>query len=360
MSLFFILAGACLVLAWLVARLYLRGASLAPYDGETGLRFASARPPSPQLADAIRRLAGGLPDAGTPRSQRLAATRRKLDCMFDDQSPCASFIPVQTDGVCGEWVCAPGIDPARRMLYLHGGGFRIGSPRSHRTITARMSALSGAAVLAIDYRLLPEHKRRAGIDDCRRAYQWMLEHSPDLTAPAQAVFVAGDSAGGNLTLSLLAWARDQGLRQADAAVALSPVTDSTLSGPSIRANMASDPMLGPGFGKIGWMPPSLLLWIVWISSGIRPNDPTVSPVYGDLSCLPPTLVHASETEMLYDDARRYVNRARAAGSPAQLQSWNNTLHVWHIFDPGLPEAGEAFAEIGKFLNAAAPQLDATS
>jgi monoterpene epsilon-lactone hydrolase len=359
MHYFLMLAIGSCALVWLLTRLLLGGVDLAPFDGDAGQRFASERPPSPEIKAAMARLATSEPAAGLPQDQRLAFKRSRFDRMFDDHPLDASFTPLAQDGVRGEWVLAPGADPARRMLYIHGGGLRVGSARSHRTITARMSELSGGAVLALDYRLLPEHHRRESIADCRNAYQWMLEHGPAGAAPARAVFVAGDSAGGNLTLSLLQWVRDQGLRQADAAVAISPPTDSTFSSPSIRTNMASDYMLGPAFAKIAWMPRGAMLWIGWFSSGIKPTDPMVSPVHGDLARLPPTLVHVSETEMLFDDARRYVNRARAAGSPATLQSWNHTLHVWHIFNPELPEAREAFAEIGKFLNAAAPQRKAT-
>ena len=168
------------------------------------------------------------------------------------------------------------------------------------------------------------------------------------------MFVAGDSAGGNLTLSLINWVRDQGLRAPDAAVALSPLTDATLSSPSMRANVHSDPMLGPLFGSMARVPQALLLWFGWLQTRIKPNDPLISPLRADLSRLPPVLVQASEVEMLFDDSQRYVNRAQAAGSPVRLQRWNHMVHVWQIFNPELTEAREALAEIGKFLNAAAP------
>jgi acetyl esterase/lipase len=161
--------------------------------------------------------------------------------------------------------------------------------------------------------------------------------------------VAGDSAGGNLTLSLIAWVRDAGLRAPDAAVALSPATDATLASPSLRAHVASDPMLGPLFGWLARIPRALLLWAGWWQTRINPRDPVVSPVYGDLSRLPPVLVQASEAEMLRDDARRYVNRAVAAGSPVQLQTWDHMVHVWQIFHPELTEGREAIEEIRKFL-----------
>jgi acetyl esterase/lipase len=240
------------------------------------------------------------------------------------------------------------------MLYIHGGGFVLGSPKSHRTLTQRFSTLTGAAVLAVDYRLMPEHSRMAGIEDCRNAYCWMLENGPQGPESPRAVFVAGDSAGGNLVLSLIAWVRDQSLRQPDAAVALSPLTDSTLGSPSLKANVRTDAMLGPLLGPLTRVPRSVLLWASWIQNRINPRNPVISPVFGDLSGLPPVLIHAGETEMLIDDCRRYVNRARAAGSPVTLQTWRHVVHVWHIFNPELTEARDALEHIGRFLRASLP------
>ena len=291
---------------------------------------------------------------GVPLRRRNAVLRQYMDELFADRVLDVRIVPADCAGVPGEWVLAPGADAQRRTLYIHGGAFLMGSPKSHRTLTSRFSELTGGAVLAIDYRLMPEHPRRAGIEDCRSAYRWMLDHGPEGAAAANTVFVAGDSAGGNLTLSLLNWVRDQGLRAPDAAVALSPLTDATLGSPSLRANVRSDPMLGPLFGPMARVPRPLLLWLGWLQTRIKPNDPVISPLRGDLSGLPPVLVQASQVEMLFDDSQRYVNRAQAAGSPVRLQAWNHMVHVWQIFNPELSEAREALAEIGKFLNAAAP------
>ena len=344
------------VLFWAVTRWVLRGADLSAFDQPNGERFAGGEAPSAELKAIIASL-GGIRDRlrGVPLRQQTAVLRRYMDALFADRPLDVRILPVALDGVRGEWVMAPGADPLRRTLYLHGGAFMMGSPRSHRTLTARFAELTGGAVLAIDYRLMPEHPRRAGIDDCRTAYRWLLQHGPDGAQPASVVFVAGDSAGGNLALSLMHWVRDQGLRAPDAVVALSPMTDATLSSPSLRRNLGTDPMLGPLFGKLARVPQALLLWLGWLQTRIRPSDPLVSPLRADLSRLPPVLVQASEVEMLFDDSLRYVNRAQAAGSPVRLQRWNHMVHVWQIFNPELPEAREALAEIGKFLDAAAPR-----
>ena len=299
------------------------------------------------VVDAVGGITSTLKD--TPRRKHLALLRGYMDSMFAHRNFDARFIPVDAGGVAAEWVLAPGADGARRTLYIHGGAWMMGSPRSHRPITTRFSAITGGAVLAIDYRLMPEHSRMAGIEDCRVAYRWMLEHGPAEVAPANAVFVAGDPAGGNLTLSLVAWVRDQRLRAPDAAVALSPATDGTLGSPSLRSNIPTDAMLGPLFGPLARVPRSALLWLAWLRHRIRPNHPLVSPIFGDLSDLPPLLIHASEAEMLLDDTLRYANKASAAGSPVTVQTWAHMVHVWHIFDPDLTEARQAFAEIAEFL-----------
>ena len=260
-----------------------------------------------------------------------------------------SFVPVEADGVRCEWVLPPGVDPRRRVLYLHGGAFFAGSPNSHRTMTSRFAEVAGAAVLSVDYRLRPEHPRKAGIEDCQRAFRWLLENGPEGPAPLDTLYLGGDSAGGNLALVVSAWARDAGLRLPDAVVAFSPVTDCSYSAPSISENAATDTLVKPLFGSLLKLPPFLLRWIVLFMDRMRPSNPTLSPVYGDLSGLPPTLVQVSDSEMLYDDARRYVNKARASGSPVYLQSWSGLLHVWQLFYPEVPEAGAAWKQVAGFL-----------
>ena len=344
---------------WAVAAFRLRGADMSAFDRPTGERFSRGETPGPEIGAVITSL-GGLQAVlkGVPMRQHNAVLRKYMDEIFAERVLDVQITPVDCGGVPGEWVLAPGADPRRRTLYIHGGAFIMGSPRSHRTLTSRFSQMTGGAVLAVDYRLMPEHPRRVGIEDCRNAYLWLLANGPDGAAPAQAVFVAGDSAGGNLTLSLIHWLRDAGHRAPDAAVALSPLTDATLASPSMRKHIVSDPMLGPLFGKLARVPHWLLLWFGLLQTRINPSDPLISPLRGDLSRLPPLLVQASEVEMLYDDARRYVNRAQAAGSPVRLQTWNHMVHVWQIFNPELPEAEQALAEIDKFLEEAAPRYQA--
>ncbi|MEJ2604927.1 MAG: alpha/beta hydrolase, partial [Gammaproteobacteria bacterium] len=266
-----------------------------------------------------------------------------------DQELGAERQVVDAGGVPAEWVRAPDADPDRRLLYIHGGAFYVGSPASHRTLTAALSRVAGVSVLAIDYRLMPEHPRMAGIEDCQAAWRWMLSNGPDGPGEPVDVYVAGDSAGGNLTLTLIAWIRDHGLRQANAAVALSPTTDSTYSSPSMRSNIVTDEMLGPMLGPLMKIPRWVLAYATLYLARMKPQNPLISPIYGDLSNLPPTLIQASTSEMLTDDCRRYVNKARAAGSPVELQLWPEMVHVWQLFEPVSAEAREAIGKIAEFL-----------
>ncbi|MDH3994890.1 MAG: alpha/beta hydrolase, partial [Gammaproteobacteria bacterium] len=327
----------------LITVFYLRGQDLSPYDSPPGQSFDLGHEPSDEHDAVVASFDVGIgPVQRAPRSKRLALMREYMDSISETQDYHATFTAVDAGGVKAEWVQAPGVNSSRRVLYIHGGAFVMGSPKSHRNITSRFSEIADAAVLAIDYRLMPEHPRLAGIEDCRTAYEWILHNGPDGPGEVQRVFVGGDSAGGNLTLSLISWVRDQPLRLPDAAVALSPATDTTMGSPSLKHNMETDAMLGPMFKQFVWVPRPLLWWIALFQNRRSPSSPVISPIFGDLSGLPPTLVHASESELLFDDARRYVNRAVAAGSPARLQSWAHVVHVWHMFYPQLTEARDAW------------------
>ncbi len=345
-----------LFVAWLLIRLFLRGPDLSAYDRPLDSRVGSRDAASPEHQDVVRRVRAAAEEiAAAPRKQRLVVIRQVMGRGFFEPPLLTGdsgyrIVDVDTGGVPGEWVLSPTADPQRRLLYLHGGSFASGSPRGHRVITTQLARVTGAAVLALDYRLMPEHSRRELIADCQTGYRWILEHGPEGAAPARELFLAGDSAGGNLVLMLLAWARDQGLRAATGAIALSPGVDMTLSSPTLKRNQATDPMMGPNLGMWLKLPRSLILLAVWIMHRMTPHHPLVSPVFGDLSGLPPILVQASEAEMMLGDARRYANKARVAGSPVELETWPDLVHVWHLFEPILPEAEEAFERIGQFVD----------
>ncbi|MDJ0786561.1 MAG: alpha/beta hydrolase [Myxococcota bacterium] len=350
------LIGLCLLVATLVVlvpRFHLAGRDHGHFDSP---RPGLMRPAASRESDAVEtRVKGLVAKKGNARRgsrEGVESSRRMLDSVGEDADlRGVTLEPVDAGGVASEWVLAEGAHPERRLLYIHGGAFVAGSPRSHRPITAELSRRTGCSVLSIDYRLMPEHPRLAGIEDTRTACGWLARNGPQGSSEAGELFVAGDSAGGNLTLSLVAWLRDSGARQVDGAIALSPATDSCFASPSLRSNIPSDPILGPAFGSLEKVPETMLLWMAWASSRVRPSDPRVSPLRGDLANLPPILVHASESEMLLDDSVRYVNKARSAGSPVELHVWPGMVHVWQMFAADLPEAAESYEAIADFVAA---------
>ena len=293
---------------------------------------------------------------GESRRKRIHRLRRIFDEGFTGSPLDAAQLGVNitvTDAnrVAAEWVMAPDASHDRRLLYIHGGAFAVGSPRSHRMITAALSKACGVAVLAIDYRLMPEHRRKSAIADCQNAYRWILDNGPVGPNAANEIFVAGDSAGGNLTLMLSAWARDANVRRMDAVIAFSPSTDSTLANPSAVKNIGTDPLLGPGLGQLAKLPLEVKTLAALMASLMNPLNPLISPLFGDLSNLPPTLVLASDCEMLLDDSVRYVNKARSHGSPVTLQVWPGMVHVWPMFQHVLPEARRSIDEVAAFIAA---------
>ena len=358
-----ILAGVVLVglVLGLLAYIFTRD-SLSKYDLPQGQRFSPADATAVAASAAAvaalnKRLRGASgPLEKLPWSQRIHSMRETMDTFFAGAETTSVVTPVDAAGVPSEWVVAPGADSSRRFLYIHGGAFMAGSPKGYRVLTDKLSALTNSAVLAIDYRLMPENKRLDCVEDCRTSYDWMLENGPrgpdaeTLESPS-AVLVAGDSAGGNLTLVLLAWIRDNQRPVPNAALALSPVTDARFVSPSIRGNLDSDVILRPLAKRLAWVPGFMIGLAGRFMAGHKASDPVVSPLLGDLAGLPPILVLASDCEILRDDGLRYVNKAVEAGTDATLMLWDNVPHVWPIFYPDLPEAGEALEQVDIFFKA---------
>ena len=283
-------------------------------------------------------------------STDVDAQRKQMEEFFSGTID-ATIIPTDVNGIPAEWVLAEGADPDRRLLYLHGGGFRLGSPKSHRYLTSELSRLAGVSVLAIDYRMQPEYKTLDCHVDTRSAYRWILANGPKSESPVQDLFIAGDSAGGSLTLAAIAWARNEGLTAVNGAIAMAPVTDLTWSSPSWRTNLETDPFLGPMMSQLFKLPKFLITLMMRPSAGTALNNPEISPLLGDLSNLPDTLIQVSQQEMLFDDSQRYANKANSAGSKVSLQVWPTMAHVFQAFGPELPEANDALDNIGEFIRA---------
>lgn len=239
--------------------------------------------------------------------------------------------------VPGEWVAAPGADPDIRLLYLHGGGYVSGSGGNYLPLAAQLSAAARCAVLLPDYRLAPEHPFPAAIEDCVAAHEWMLDTGPDGPAPAQATFIAGDSAGGGLTLATLLALRDRGRPLPVAGIPLSASTDLTLNSPSLQTE--EDPIC-----SARCMPVFAALYL----EDADPRDPLASPVLGDYAGIPPLLLQVGEHEMLRDDSVRLAAKARADGAEVTLEVWPGMVHVFQIRE--LPESREAIARIAEFMH----------
>ncbi len=355
-----------LLLAWLVAANVLRRADLSAFDTPVQPDEVARDRPGEGHDEVLRRLRQFQEAAKRAnRRARLQTLRRAFEALNPISRPGVDIRPVRVG--CGEveldaeWVTGPQSDPGHRLLYVHGGAFTIGSPKSHRAITTRLALQAGVSVLSIDYRLMPEHSRLACIEDVQAAWRWLAVNGPEGEGAPHTQCVAGDSAGGNLALMLIAWARDTAdVRAADGALALSPLTDQSFGSPSLRRNADTDPLLGPMMKVLSRVPRSVLFWHTLLTVRKLPTDPELSPALGNLAGLPPVLVQASSAECLLDDARRYVNKAVAAGSPARLQTWPHMVHVWQGFGDDLPETHEAFERMAVFLGDLAAPTGARS
>ncbi len=245
-------------------------------------------------------------------------------------------VPVTTGGVSGTRTTPPGAVEGRHLLYLHGGGYETGSSASHGGLVARLARAAGARALTPDYRRAPEARHPAALEDALVAYRWLL--GPGGAEPTATV-VAGDSAGGGLTVALLVALRDRGEPLPAAAVLFSPWVDLSCSGSTIRTMAGRDPVLADGV---------LERMAAQYLGDTDAEDPLASPLFADLAGLPPLLVQVGTAELLLDDSRRLAERARAAGVAVELEEAEGLPHVWQIMD-GTPEAAEAVARAGAFL-----------
>ncbi|NVB39903.1 alpha/beta hydrolase [Pseudenhygromyxa sp. WMMC2535] len=243
---------------------------------------------------------------------------------------------VSIHGLEAEWLI-PANATERVVLYLHGGGFIMGSCDSHRAIAARVATAARARALVIEYRLAPEHPFPAGLEDVITSYAWLLERGH----AAEQIIFAGDSAGGGLAMSAILLAQERGLPQPGTLVMISPWTDLTMSGESLVTRSKIDPWLQQGLCEDNRS--------LYLCNGTSATDPLVSPVNADLANLPPTLIQVGDHEILLSDSERVAESARAAGVHVELEVQPEMWHVWHLMAPLLPEANEAYERIGAFI-----------
>lgn len=285
---------------------------------------------------------GGRNDVTVEQMRRRAAAVQRL---VPRPPADAQTLAVDAGGVRADCVSTPLSEGSRHVLFLHGGGYVIGSPALYRHFTWRIASAARARVLAVDYRLAPEHPFPAALEDAVTAYSWLLASGAD----RQRVVVIGDSAGGGLALSLLLKLRDIGVPLPAAAVALSPWTDLALTGLSLDLNAAADPMVSTKQARLA---------LEYYLAGADPRSPYASPLYGNPEGLPPTMIHVGSDEVLRDDAVRMADRMRVAGCQVELEIWPRMPHVWHVFAPVMPEARRAIERIGAFATEAMSPLHA--
>ncbi|MGH2586201.1 MAG: alpha/beta hydrolase [Dehalococcoidia bacterium] len=297
---------------------------MASQELQTIIQTLRSRP-SPEQAPTLEEMRAGFEAMGQPAPADVRCE------------------PVDAGGVPAEWIVPPNADDDRVILYLHGGGYVIGSIDTHREMIARIARAAGCRSLALDYRLAPEHPFPAAVDDAVAGYHWLLAAG----FRPERIIIAGDSAGGGLTLATLVALLDGGDPLPATAVCLSPWVDLEGIGESMTGKADVDPMV---------QQPGLLQMAQWYLGGADPRTPLAAPLYAGLTGLPPLLIQVGTSETLLDDATRFTDRARDAGVDVTLEPWEEMIHVWQLF-PTLPEAHQAVERIGGFVRertAAAP------
>jgi len=275
-----------------------------------------------------------------PRPSGLAERRQRLDDFGNALGAPgdARLEPVTVGGVPAEWSTTPEADPGRAVLFLHGGGYIAGSIISHRYLACEIGRAARARTLALGYRLAPEHPFPAQHDDALAAYHALLDQG---FAPGD-IAIGGDSAGGNLTLSLLLTLRDRGRELPCCGWLISPWSDLRANGATMQTKAAVDPMI---------QQPYLLELAREFAGGIDVADPRVSPQLADLTGLPPLLIQVGSDETLLDDAVGLAARAGAAQVPVTLQVWPEMIHAFPMFFPRVAASRRAAAEAGLFIAA---------
>lgn len=271
------------------------------------------------------------------REASSAQMRRDWDALFWSEAMPVTVEPLTANGVNAAWIGAPGADPAKVAIYFHGGGFRLGSLRSHRDLMARISATSGCRVLGVEYRLAPEHRFPAAHDDALAVYDWVLDQG----FAARDVALLGDSAGGCLALGTALALRDAAQPMPAAIATMSAWTDLSASRASYETHAARDP--------IHQRPMILAVARNYLGPDVDPSDPRVSPLFADLDGLPPLLMQVGGRETVLDDTRDFARKAERSGCAVTLEIWDDMIHVFQQFPDDLPEAGLALSSLGGFL-----------
>lgn len=247
-----------------------------------------------------------------------------------------STTPQTINGVPCEWVTLEDTDQNRVLLYLHGGGYVLGSPDSHRYLAWKLAEASGMRVLVVDYRLAPENPFPAAVDDATNCYRWLLDDGFN----PKYIAIGGDSAGGGLAAATMVQLKNLGLPQPNCGILLSPWADLSLSGPSIESNADADVMLTRA---------ALEGMATHYLDERDRKAPLASPLFADLTGLPPLLIHVGSTEILLSDAEQLAEKLNEHGGAARLEIWPKMPHVFQMFGSRIPEGRKAIDSLGEYL-----------
>lgn len=243
---------------------------------------------------------------------------------------------VDVDGMSSEWIFPDGCDKTKVLLFFHGGGYFVGSTNTHRGLASHIAKNAGISALSINYRLAPEFPYPSAIEDCAKAYRWLLTKD---FSPKQICF-GGDSAGGGCVVGTLTYLRDNGVPLPKCAIALSPWLDHTFSGHSFPSRDEIDPMLlADGFPLVR----------DYYMAGQDPKAPYASPIFHSLKNLPPVYVQVGDHELLLSDSTRFAEKAKEDGVDVRLEVYPEMFHVFNAFWRILPKAREANRKLGAFL-----------
>ncbi len=274
-----------------------------------------------------------------PRPPELSERRKRLD-MLGEQSVPPADVRIETvaaNGIQAEWTTTPGADPSRVLLYLHGGGYVSGSLVSHRTMIAEAGRQAGTRTLALAYRLAPEHPFPAALDDAVAGYRFLLASGVD----PRLIALAGDSAGGGMTIATMLMLREAGEPLPGCAWCISPWVDLEMTGASMTGKADIDPMI---------QKPYLQELTEAYLHGADPHDRLASPLYADLNGLPPLLIQCGSAETLLDDSVRLAGAAARADVAVTLEVYPDMIHVWHLFHQQVAAGRGALTTAGRFIH----------
>ncbi|HVZ10574.1 alpha/beta hydrolase [Rhodopila sp.] len=279
--------------------------------------------------------------AARPRAAEIAQMRIDADARGKNLGLAkdVTVTPVVANGVPAEWTSTPDAGQDKAILYLHGGGYVIGSLDSHRHLAAEAGRQAGTRTLALHYRLAPEHPFPAPVEDTVAAYRYLL----DSGMKPKNICIAGDSAGGGLVVGAMLALKQAGLPQPGCGWCISPWVDMEATGKSFTDRADTDPTVQRA---------TIEMMAKWYLGDADPKHPHASPIHGDLRGLPPLLIQVGSVETLLDDSIALARKAGIDEVPVDLQIWPEMIHIWHIFFPMLTAGRRALASGGAFVRTA--------